>query len=73
MLEEITGRTLIASQPYDHADRYGTVVPGELPTPECGLDWSPRISLREGLEQSWDWARSRAGRQYLLQDALVTV
>jgi nucleoside-diphosphate-sugar epimerase len=66
LLEGIIGKPLLAHDPYPQEDPYGDVAPGVVPDPLDGLDWTPRIGLAEGLERSWDWARSAHGRAYLL-------
>jgi nucleoside-diphosphate-sugar epimerase len=71
LLEAITGKPLIADTPYEADDRYGDVEPGVLPSLADGLDWSPQVSLAEGLEQCWHWARSPEGRAYLLDTQLL--
>jgi dolichol-phosphate mannosyltransferase len=69
LLEHIVGRPLISDQPYAQAERYGDATPGTVPAAGDGLDWAPRFDLAQGLAQSWDWARSAAGRAWLLRDA----
>jgi nucleoside-diphosphate-sugar epimerase len=66
LLEGIVGKPLLAQDPYPQEDPYGDIAPGVVSDPLDGLDWAPRISLAEGLQCSWDWARSTQGRAYLL-------
>lgn len=71
LLEQITGKRLIADHAYEQPERYGNAQPGELPSGDGGLDWSPRIGLPQGLERCWRWACSTEGRNYLLQQGQV--
>jgi nucleoside-diphosphate-sugar epimerase len=71
VLEKITGKSLVADRQYRGHEHYGNAVPGELPKAGDGLDWTPQIDLRHGLEQSWRWACSAEGRSYLLRGAAV--
>lgn len=66
-VEEITGRKLVRDHAYPDRDAYGDGHPLGLP-PTCGAEfaWAPHYSLDEGLAQTWEWARSAAGRAYLL-------
>ena len=66
LLEEITGMPLVADAPFEGVDRYGDVPRGIPPTPADGIDWAPCFELRAGLEQTWEWARTPAGRTHLL-------
>ena len=69
LLETIVGKPLVADEPYEQGDRYGDVEPGIVPDARDGLAWQPKVSLSEGLQRCWDWARSRDGRDYLLADS----
>ena len=69
LMEKIVGKRLIADAAYEGGDHYGEVEPGLLPS----VDWSPSLNLAQGLEQCWQWANSREGRNYLLaQETLHT-
>ena len=68
MMERIVGAELIDPAPYEREDRYGDARPGLLPDASEGFSWRPEISLQRGLEQTWDWANSREGSAYLLED-----
>jgi nucleoside-diphosphate-sugar epimerase len=69
--ERITGRALVRDHAYPERDAYGNEHPlGVPPTDRAAFDWTPRYSLADGLAQTWDWARSAAGRRYLLADAV---
>lgn len=69
LLENIVGQTLIADAPYDKPEAYGDAEPGVRPDASEGLAWSPRHTLDEGLAHAWAWAKTPAGRDYLLADA----
>jgi nucleoside-diphosphate-sugar epimerase len=69
LLEEITGVPLVADAPFEGVDRYGDLPSGTPPTRDDGIDWAPSIGLREGLAQTWEWARTPAGRAHLLATA----
>ena len=66
LLEDITGVPLVAEAPFEGHDHYGDVPRGMPPTRADGIDWAPGIDLREGLARTWEWARTRAGRDHLL-------
>jgi nucleoside-diphosphate-sugar epimerase len=66
LLEQITGLPLVADAPYPGIDHYGEVA---ACAPAVDFDWTPAIDLGEGLARTWDWARSAAGRAYLLAGA----
>lgn len=66
LLEDIAGLPLVADTPYPHVDHYGEVPAGVPLSRIDGVDWKPRIDLREGLARTWDWARTSAGRAHLL-------
>ncbi|MFL6592299.1 MAG: NAD-dependent epimerase/dehydratase family protein [Luteimonas sp.] len=65
LLERISGRPLVSDVAYDCGDRYGDVEPGALPEASGDFQWAPLVDLGEGLERSWEWACSPAGRDYL--------
>ena len=65
-VERIVGRTLVAQQPHPGRDEYGDAEPG-LIADEGRFAWKPRIPFEAGLAAYWAWARSDAGRRYLLQ------
>lgn len=67
LLETIVGKSLVADEIYPAGDCYGEVEPGQLPAP-AEVDWAPAISLLQGLEHCWAWARSASGRAYLLAE-----
>lgn len=67
ILEGVTGRSLVADEPFEGVDRYGDVEPGLLPSASDGLEWKPTVGLEEGLEACWTWARSRSGSEFLLE------
>lgn len=69
LLEAVCGQALVADVPFAGDDRFGDVQPGVLPNPEDGLDWCPRLNLASGLAGCWQWARTPAGRRYLLGSA----
>ncbi|MGH8516020.1 MAG: NAD-dependent epimerase/dehydratase family protein [Panacagrimonas sp.] len=67
--ERITGCTLVRDHAYADRDAYGNENPlGVPPTDRASFDWTPRYSLTDGLAQTWEWARSAAGRRYLLAE-----
>lgn len=66
LLEGITGAALVADAPFDGIDHYGELPRGTPPSRADGIDWAPRIGLRDGLARTWDWARTPAGRAHLL-------
>ena len=66
LLEAITGMPLVADAAFEGHDHYGDVPRGTPPTRADGIDWAPRIGLREGLARTWEWARTPAGRAHLL-------
>jgi nucleoside-diphosphate-sugar epimerase len=68
-LERIAGRPLVAEHRPEMTDHYGHARVGELPSAASGIEWTPRFDLEAGLAQCWDWARTAAGHDYLLQDA----
>lgn len=68
LLERISGRPLVSDAPYERGDRYGDVEPGVVPSASTGFDWKPVVSLEQGLEQSWGWACSPTGRDYLMAE-----
>lgn len=69
--ERITGRALVRDHAYPERDAYGNEHPlGIPPTDRATFDWAPRHSLGDGLARTWDWARSAAGRRYLLAEAV---
>jgi nucleoside-diphosphate-sugar epimerase len=68
MMERIVGDELVDPTPYERGDRYGDARPGLLPDPREGFSWLPAMSLQQGLEETWAWARSRAGSAYLLEN-----
>lgn len=66
LVEAISGRDLRAPAAYDAPDRYGMDDPVGIPSgPADGFDWSPRLDLEQGLEATWNWARTCEGRAYL--------
>jgi len=65
LLECISGRALVSDVAYERGDRYGDVEPGVPPEASGDFRWKPLVELRQGLERSWEWARSPAGREYL--------
>ena len=67
--ERITGRTLVRDHAYPDRDAYGNEHPLGVP-PGDGFDWAPAYPLAEGLAHTWEWARSAAGRRYLLAGAV---
>jgi nucleoside-diphosphate-sugar epimerase len=69
MMAAIVGETLVDPAPYDREDRYGDARPGLLPDPAEGFSWRPQLSLRQGLEETWQWALSRTGSAYLLENS----
>lgn len=70
--ERITGRTLVRDHAYPDRDAYGNEHPlGVPPGDRATFDWAPAYALAEGLAQTWDWARSAAGRRYLLDEAVA--
>jgi len=72
LLGEITGMPLVADAPFEGHDHYGDVPRGMPPTRADGIDWAPGIDLREGLARTWEWARTRAGREHLFAMAGAT-
>jgi nucleoside-diphosphate-sugar epimerase len=66
LLEDITGVPLVADAPFEGVDHYGELPRGTPPARSDGIDWAPRIDLRQGLARTWEWARTPAGRAHLL-------
>jgi nucleoside-diphosphate-sugar epimerase len=64
LLEEITGRSLVAPGAFDREPFCGDYEPGTPPA-QASLDWRPRFDLRSGLEDYWRWAQSPCGRDWL--------
>lgn len=70
--ERITGRTLVRDHAYPDRDSYRNEHPlGVPPGDPASFDWTPRYALSDGLAQTWDWARSAAGRRYLLGETEI--
>jgi nucleoside-diphosphate-sugar epimerase len=70
--ERVTGRALVRDHAYPDRDAYGNEHPlGVPPTDRTIFDWKPTYSLADGLEQTWEWARTKAARRYLLNEAVT--
>jgi nucleoside-diphosphate-sugar epimerase len=69
--ERITGgRRLVRDHDYPDRDAYGNDHPLGVPPDRAAFDWAPIHGLADGLERTWEWARSAAGRRYLLGHAV---
>lgn len=67
MAEAITGCSLIGDEKFRGRDHYGDRHPlCELPDAQDGLEWRPEVELEAGMRTYWDWARTEAGRRFLL-------
>lgn len=70
MVEAVTGKELISHELYPKQDQYGDPYPcGVPPDPDGDLAWVPKHDLESGLRAQWSWAKSTAGRAWLLPRA----
>lgn len=67
MAEAITGCSLIGDEQFPGRDHYGDRHPlCELPDARDDLEWRPKVDLASGMRAYWAWARTEAGRRFLL-------